>query len=147
MPRPAPNHLLARLVRATRRFLHRFRTDHPKVVHPCLCGDCAIGTLILYRVLLRLGYEAMYVLGWFKHEGQYCSHAWLYVGKRLVDVTATQFGLPAVFIGRKNDPRYIPYAADERAIEGVRRWGLGQSPIHYTVSISTAVERIAARLG
>lgn len=146
MPRPAPNALLVPLLRATRRFLHRFRAAHPKVVHRCLCGACAIGTLVLYRALKHLGYEATYVIGWYKMKGGYIPHAWLYLGARLVDVTASQFGLPAIFIGRKNDARYVPWERDEKAIEQANRWGMGQSPSHYTSAISEAVECIVARL-
>lgn len=147
MPRPVPNAFLVRLLRYTRRQLHRFRAAHPKVVHRCLCGACAIGSLLLYNVLRRLGYEVSFVLGWFKRKGGYCPHAWLLAGRRIVDVTATQFGLPAVFITHVTDERYVPWGRDDDAIERANRWGLGQAPITYTSAIESMVMRTLERFG
>ena len=76
-----------------------------------LCGGCATGSYILWKVLKGLGVEADLISGEYNPTGSY--HAWVEVKvgryRDIVDVTATQFGLPGpVYVTFAGDPDYGP---------------------------------------
>ena len=69
-----------------------------------LMGACAIASWVLWRALRRTGHDAEIVIGWyrmltkedveFKLYPMMCNHCWVTVDGQLIDLTATQFGVP-----------------------------------------------------
>lgn len=60
-----------------------------------LCGMCATASVYLATQLLHNGIPAIICVA--RH------HCWVRVGRNVVDVTATQFGGPPVYIGKPQD--------------------------------------------
>lgn len=78
-----------------------------------LSGMCAISAMALTRSLHEWEhYEAQMVLGRFRATRDHLSggnHCWTVVGTRIIDTTATQFGVRNRVVNcRVNDPRYNP---------------------------------------
>jgi hypothetical protein len=62
-------------------------------------GCCGVASELLGRALIELGFaEVSYVLGEQTIDGRDQSHAWIKVGKMIVDIAADQFGCPPVIV-------------------------------------------------
>ena len=67
-------------------------------------GACGHAAELLGRYLReRLGIECTYVNGWIVTSNERCSHTWLEYRALVIDITADQFGMPAVFVGIPSD--------------------------------------------
>lgn len=69
---------------------------------PSLAGACIVASVALARLCGDYGISVEVQHG----ECFGLPHCWVTCGDRLVDVTATQFGLPRVFCPNVDDPRY-----------------------------------------
>lgn len=94
-----------------------------------LNGACAISSYVLARSLKYNGYAVDFVLGRF--DGDF--HCWVEYRNNILDITATQFGLPPVYIVKNNSPLYKPYVRNRKAMcEILKDWPPYQKPqTHY----------------
>jgi hypothetical protein len=75
-----------------------------------MCGACAVCSHVLARVLRRSGYQAELVVGMFDDE----DHCWVVQDRNIIDITATQFGLPRIHIVKPNGKTYSMYEPTAR---------------------------------
>lgn len=97
-----------------------------------LQGACGIASLLLNRVLRRLGVKSEFVMGCYKDDWGDENHCWVEIPElnRVVDITATQFGVSdEVFIGEPTFP-YMPRLRGRAATTRLRCWE-GQSHVPY----------------
>lgn len=99
------------VTRAARLALEQISAEHPRAgwrrpvkPEPCfwepdMAGACSIAALALARLLRRRGIAAVFVIGGFDGSGP-GSHCWVEVETLRLDITATQFKQPAVYITR-----------------------------------------------
>lgn len=76
-------------------------------------GTCGRSSLFLRDVLRGAGFDAEFAAGspvehhkGFRSKDGWHGHAWVRAGGWIVDVTADQFGGPAVLMTGADDPRY-----------------------------------------
>ena len=97
-----------------------------------LCGACAIASYALYFKLKKEGYKPQFILGLYDNIlpifGQHC---WVKLSGNYIDVTATQFDLPKIYISK--DVLYKERFYDKFAFNILRSWN-NQSPLIYTYS-------------
>lgn len=145
--------LVVKLGRRVRRFLHRLRREHGRVIAKDLAGGCAIGSQLFVEVASRCGLDAVFCYG---HVDKTLAHAWAVVRHEgedlyLVDVTATQFGaFPTVHITEPDDDMYAEDLRGEEALARVRRWAMSPRPARWQSPAlhREAIEReIAALFG
>jgi hypothetical protein len=72
------------------------------------CGACSHSSLVLAGLLRKFGYKSDFVVGWYKYRDDGCgNHCWVETGKgKVVDVTATQFGIKSRIYVPKTKKRY-----------------------------------------
>lgn len=79
---------------------------------PLSRGACRVSSEFLARILPDLGLRGWSVHGgpesFLQEDGERVPHYWLSDGTDIIDITADQFGLPAVIVGRPDLSRYIP---------------------------------------
>lgn len=100
----------------------------------CLSGMCAIGAMALTRSLHEWKhYEAQMVLGKFRPVKDHLTggnHCWTIIGSRIIDVTATQFGVRNKVVNcRSVDPRYSPSRVISQVQSMPRGWPREQLPL------------------
>lgn len=112
-----------------------------------LCGACGIGSWVLNRVYRRLGVNSHFVMGRYDknshfHDTYYGNHCWLEIDKHIVDVTATQFGVPdRVFVTGFDNPCYRAEYYDRAAFCRLSRWG-DQSQSSWRHELQEIVNRV-----
>lgn len=119
-----------------------------------LQGACGIASLVLVRVLRRLGVQASFVMGYYGdpdnpyNDIDHPNHCWVKLQDRglLIDVTATQFDVvERVHITSATNTRYTQLYNDRRAVFQLGRW-CGQSHVFYTSQLSAIVARATTRV-
>lgn len=90
---------------------------------------CAIAAFALAYALQQEEYEAQVVLGYFDSPDAYNEHCWVRVGNTIIDITATQFGIPEpVLITDATDPRYALALVENATMDDLQEWPLIQQP-------------------
>lgn len=100
---------LYQLVKSTREKLVKY-IPQKYLIDKDLGGSCGFSSVVLNRVLNLAGYNSHLVIGDYKLSG----HAWVEInqlrGKRadpyIVDITASQFGLPDIVIDKVQNLHY-----------------------------------------
>jgi hypothetical protein len=113
-----------------------------------LCGACSFAASILWKELQNFGVEAHFVLGQYVFQPEDSSvcegssvsrmtgeltsdHCWVRTRLGIIDVTASQFGLPAVYISEDN-PNYLEFRQDDAAVKVLREeWCEWKAPSVY----------------
>jgi hypothetical protein len=108
MPKSSKVRLVALQVR---KYLEELLKDGIIDVSPNMCGACAIGSVKLTEVLKREGFKnAKAIVGYADKSKYGMAHCWVELNGKIIDITATQFNLPKVFIRKKkNALRRFPY--------------------------------------
>jgi hypothetical protein len=92
-----------------------------------LRGACAIGSYILWKELCRRGLDAHFVFGGY--FGGAPRHCWVTVGDMIVDITASQFGKPWIYMTSIDNQNYQETALDFVALRRLReQWCPSQVP-------------------
>lgn len=131
--------IIRRLARRVRTYLRAFR-ETVGVFYEDMAGACAIGSMILYRILRSIGLPAKFVVGWWARGCHRSPHAWLELDGEIIDVTATQFGYrTAVLFTDAEDECYERWRRGPAAIRQVNTWTKGQSPREHSSFIDAAV--------
>lgn len=129
--------LVLRTAKLVRQTLEEYVMKYP--INPVntdpndLLGFCGIGTRLLYYKLKQLHINSTVIHGAFEDETGYQAgeHFWLEIkgpnGWRIIDVTATQFGIPKkVFVipsdGQTKYGRYVIFNTGHNAIKVNRSW-------------------------
>ena len=91
-----------------------------------LCGLCARASYKLQTRLRAAGIEVDFVYG----EFDTLDHCWVVYKKKIVDITATQFGLsfPSVYVTSVHDQMYHPIERNGKAEDEVVKWDCNQAP-------------------
>lgn len=103
--RPVDERALRRVVEAVR---DRLAQADLSAAHPCFIsfprGACGATCDVLATVLeRRFGVFPYWVSAELGERKDWSSHAWLEVGDVTIDITADQFGAPAVIVSRQSD--------------------------------------------
>ena len=140
------------LLEASRLVRHQFENLAVTVFDPqaidtdTLLGACGIASYVLARVLKRAGVKCDFVMGSYSEEGQH--HCWVEVHKEglILDVTATQFGVPSVVhVTSDEDRKYLPRVRNRRATEELKGWN-GQSHLRYKSELDRVVTDVTVQL-
>ena len=119
-----------------------------------LCGACAIASYTLWRVLNTLGYSPTFACIYTPD----CSHCWIEIGDKMLDITATQFGESEIFVASPdhwinyflNDDSFdddyivddtIEVLKNKQAISTVKDWS-SQSPVSYYKEINRLCRQV-----
>ena len=107
------------IARKCRRILEKELKDN----YPSdLAGACGLASYFLMREAERAGLYANYISGYFKG----CNHSWVEFEDRIIDLTATQFGiLKETYVVKKNNRKYqkeFQTSDVEEAYEAIRSW-------------------------
>lgn len=136
---------------AVRKFLYRLRRYYPEAIADDLTGACAIGSAMMARLLRRMGYRPIFVVGIFASGTKSSPHAWVELDGEIVDVTATQFGRhhPTVLRTDVDDARYTESHRGRGALVVTNRWGRTssvreQAPYRHERDIRNAIREILA---
>lgn len=137
---------------AVRKHLFRLRNYYPEAIAPDLTGACAIGSVIMVRLLRRMGLAPVLVVGTYESKTTSSPHAWVELDGEIIDVTATQFGrhLPSVLFAGTDDDRYTSVHRGRAAIVETQRWSKApgavreQAPSRHERDIRAAVREILA---
>lgn len=131
--------IIRRLARRVRMYLRAFR-ETVGVIYEDMAGACAIGSMILYKILRAIGLPATFVVGCYSRGIHRSSHAWLELDGEIIDVTATQFGYrTAVLFTDAEDDHYEQCKRGPLAIRIVNTWSKGQAPSEHSDFIDAAV--------
>lgn len=131
--------IIRRLARRVRTYLRAFR-ETVGVIYEDMAGACAIGSMILYKILRSIGLPATFVVGWWQRGCHRTPHAWLELDGEIIDVTATQFGYrTAVLFTDAEDDHYERFSRGPAAIRHVNAWDKGQSPADHADFVDAAV--------
>jgi hypothetical protein len=103
--------------------------------HTTLQGACGIASRVLHRTLKRVGVQNDFVMGTYgvSLEPDKDNHCWVEVGRLniIVDITATQFGVPfSVFVTEPAFP-YLETCRDRTATKRLAKWD-GQAYVWYS---------------
>lgn len=73
-----------------------------------LFGMCAIASHVLTIALQKENIKGQVAFGFFNDSGptNYRNHCWVETKKYIIDITATQFKYPKVYIVKKNNSNY-----------------------------------------
>jgi len=114
---------------------------------------CAIGSYILTRALKRARIPSIFVVGiaYEKSLPSYYTqgvenHCWIeLMDGTIIDITATQFGVPSklIFFHRKNR-NYRPHLKGREAIKSLKLWPVEQNPMNHQGLLKTAIKTISA---
>ncbi len=137
---------------AVRKHLYRLRKYYPEAIAPDLTGACAIGSVIMTRLLRRMGLDPVLVVGVFMSSTSNSTHAWVELDGEIIDVTATQFGrhLPTVLFAGPDAERYTAIHRGRDALTETKRWSKApgavreQAPSRHERDIRAAVRDIMA---
>lgn len=137
---------------AVRKHLYRLHRYYPEAIARDLTGACAIGSVIMTRLLRRMGLAPVFVVGVYESSTQNSPHAWVELDGEIVDVTATQFGrhLPAVLFTGADDERYTESHRGRGALVQTNRWCkekgamADQAPSRHERDIRVAIREILA---
>lgn len=109
-----------------------------KTWNESLSGACAVGSFIIWEILKREGHKPRLVMSTEGCE----AHCWVKLGKKVLDVTATQFGdYPKLLIMPAQKYANLPFVYgkkyyNEDVIEDlIVNWPREQTPWHYAKAI------------
>lgn len=112
--------------------------------HECFYDDwscsCLVCSWVLDRILKAFGIKSELCIGEF--DG--CGHAFVMVGNHIVDITATQFLLPEIYIEEfdENDSFYIIRSKNEKAIKDIINWPTEQKPETYKKQLNKVFKTV-----
>lgn len=83
-------------------------------------GCCAITSFVLQRALRKLGDRAEFCSGYFSHKHKITPHCWLEIDGRVIDPTASQFGIPSLVYVPRTSANYMATRRGTRALSIAR---------------------------
>ena len=119
-----------------------------------LMGACGIASYVLHRVLKRLAVKSDMLMGVYVRDDydlkrEYPNHCWVVYQDLIIDVTATQFRIPARVHVTKDAYPYLEMFRNEDALEQFTNWDEQDPRIHerHLRRIEDAVVRQVRRTG
>lgn len=110
------------------------------------CGACAICSWQLTRVLKKFGYNAEFVVGEFIEYNYPADHAFVIVDNKIIDITATQFGLQKIVIRNIKNRKYKPLKKGNAALYNLRHWCNSQKPSTHRKTLDKAYRKTLDKL-
>jgi hypothetical protein len=102
------------------------------------CGSCLLCSWVLNKVLRAHGFNSELCVGTYD---KIC-HAFVMLDEYVVDITATQFENPEVFIEVFEGSDYKVKAKSEKIYKTIRNWPAEQIPKTYRRELSRIFRRI-----
>lgn len=103
--------------------------------------SCLVCSWLLEKVFKAHGIDCELCIGEWDGNG----HAFVMIGDTVVDITATQFKLPALHIERLDDSYYKVNFSGRNARLDMKNWPSEQSPRRYKRQLATIFRRIMQR--
>jgi len=138
-------HTIARTVRRELRGLVKYHKDY---FGKDYCGACAISAWVLYKTLQRFGYKPTFVIGTFDSGNKLKrnEHAFVLLNGKVIDITATQFGLKPVVIEDLKGSKWDIWATGRSAKEVLRAWPREQDPFWWRHKLQKICDRCVEKL-
>jgi len=129
---------LRKIAHVVRKQLKPLIINHPYAFDANYGGACAISSYILTKVYSKFGITANLAIGQYRND----SHAFVIVGEKIIDITATQFSsrLPKTLVCSITDKCYnIEFKGKDALYDLKHEWPNDQRPSTYQYLINKII--------